>query len=1123
MAQLASASEPQVWLYLVVLSLALAGVGALLLRRWQSRRALEHRLSELAMLAGVGRAILDAQLDLNRLGEVVYRQASQIVPTSIFQLGLFDADRYRLLIWVMDGRARPPMEFRLTPDSPGIVGWMRESRRSLLVRDFESERDSLPAQPRYISPDPPRSAVFVPLLVGDSVLGAIAIQSRKPGAFTESHLRLLTIVANHAAAALDNGRLYEQARRRAAQLELLAEVSQQINAIQPLPSLYQQVVGLAADKFAHYSVSFFECHADTLTLSATTRPEWQSQVPALTMALGLGNGIAAESALTRRPVLRQELPEFPRDMVETGAMPGPQPELAVPVEIDGQVLGVLHAHSRDGATFDESMVAVFESLGAQMAIAILEARVYAAERRRAEQLAALARASSAVTSTLDMDDLLDELLDLLAEREFFGYQHVRIFLAQGGKLEYCAGAGKGAARCEAEGLTYELSGPGLIARTGRTRKPMLVGDVTVEPDYIAGPDFEDTRSEMTAPMVMGPRLIGVFDVQSDKSHAFTADDLQILQTLADTLAVAVRNARLFDAERRRRHLAETLREVSTALTSTLSLDDVLDLILDGLARVVAYDAASILLVNDARQLVLRASRGSPGSAAALGAPVDVQLFPTGEDHPETVVFSEVDHRGAYHDLLGLPDPHACLGAVLALRGEHLGYLAVDRAGQAEFAPEEAELIAAFASQASVAIENARLYTAQREETWVNTALLQVAEAVVGRPTLDDGLETVALLIPMLVGVGRVAIYQWDAETEKFYARRVRGLEREAAADLQRLAASAPDLGIDVLAGALAQAVDCDLPPQLAALFGTRAGMVWPLRARGELLGAVLADRADVFGRRVSIMNGIAHQLTMVMENALLAREVAQQQRTERELELARGIQASFLPKECPSVPGWDVSAYWQAARQVGGDFYDFFPLRTDDGRERWGIVIADVADKGVPAALYMALSRTLMRTVAINRVSPATTLTRVNQLILADTQSSQFVTMFYAVWEPDTGRVRYAVGGHNPPLWARADGAVRSLAGRGAALGVFDDAQYEEYEIEMAPGDVLLLYTDGVPDAINADDEDFGMDRTSEVVRQMRPESAQHIVDAIARSVQTHVGQREAFDDLTMVVLKRAS
>jgi sigma-B regulation protein RsbU (phosphoserine phosphatase) len=258
---------------------------------------------------------------------------------------------------------------------------------------------------------------------------------------------------------------------------------------------------------------------------------------------------------------------------------------------------------------------------------------------------------------------------------------------------------------------------------------------------------------------------------------------------------------------------------------------------------------------------------------------------------------------------------------------------------------------------------------------------------------------------------------------------------------------------------------------------------------------------------------------------LLLATINGHKQTEIQKELAGlPLELCMLPEACPVFPGWEVCSYWRVARRVGGDFYDFIPLITAPDRlEQWGVVIADVADKGVPAALYMALSRTLMRTVAINRVSPAATLTRVNQLILADTQSSQFVTMFYAVWEPDTGRVRYAVGGHNLPLWAGADGAVRSLVGRGAALGVFDDAQYEEYEIEMTPGDVLLLYTDGVPDAINADDEDFGMDRTSAVVQQMRPESAQHIVDAIARSVQAHVGQREAFDDLTMVVLKRAS
>jgi len=163
---------------------------------------------------------------------------------------------------------------------------------------------------------------------------------------------------------------------------------------------------------------------------------------------------------------------------------------------------------------------------------------------------------------------------------------------------------------------------------------------------------------------------------------------------------------------------------------------------------------------------------------------------------------------------------------------------------------------------------------------------------------------------------------------------------------------------------------------------------------------------NVLGRRLSILDGIAHQLSLAMENARLAREVALQQRLERDVEVARDIQASFLPEACPVVAGWEVCSYWQAARQVGGDFYDFIPLRPrEDGGERWGLVVADVADKGVPAALFMALSRTLMRTVAINRIAPATTLARLNELIFADAKTDLFVTFFYAVWEPDTGRL----------------------------------------------------------------------------------------------------------------------
>ncbi len=1264
--------------------LALGVVGFVLYRRWQSRRALVARLGDLSVLADVSRAILDAQLDLNRLAELVYQQAGQIVDTGIFQLGLFESDRYRFLIWIVDGQPRPLMEFRLTPDTMGIVGWMREHHRSLLVKDFEAEIDSLPARPRYISSDPPRSAVFVPLRAGDDVRGVIAIQSRRPNAFSEEDLRLLTILANLAAAALEKGRLYEQAQRRAAQLARLSEISQQLNVVQPRPALYRQVVELATDKFGPYSVSYFEMTRDEqLTLRATTRAEWLALTSPLTFPLGEGH--VGEAAQARRAVVVQELPDYAQ-AAEAGFPPSTA-ELAVPVEINDRMLGVLEVLNREG-TFDEIAVTIFRSLAAQLAVGILQGQTYAAEQHRAEQLATLAQVSRTVASRLELDDLFEEVLDLLEER--FGYKRAHIFLAHPDRLVFVAGLGRGAERWSSGDYHLPLDGPGLITRAARTRQIVRVNAVAAHPDYLTGFGLDDTQSEVAAPMVMAGRLLGVFDVQSELPNAFSADDEQIMQTLADTLAVAIRNARLFEAERRRRRLAEILREVSAALTATLHLDDVLDLILNGLDRVVSYDVASILLVNEPGEITLRAIRGLSDTQGLIGLQLDVRLFEPDESFPATLSFEEVDHQHEYHELLSLPDPHTCLGAVLALPNEHLGYLVADRAGAIDFAPEEKELIAAFASQAAVAIQNARLYTAQREqawmstalvqvaeatarstelndvletvvkltpmlvgvdrcavllaegesfavraydsldtaillpskstvtlpkrlmpdqwpglaeviatqapvvldpdqpmplelrplfvgvvillpllargrvegvlvvgqvpgevpfttdrirlisgianqtalaiesaqlyqslqeEAWVSTALLQVAEALAGQP-LETGLETVTRLTPMLVGIERLIIFQYESATESFRLGRVLGMDHLTAEELAEIAALAAYLKID--RGETRPLIEFEMPGPLARAFQAERGMAWPLRVGGDLLGALVVEQLPGLGRRLNILNGIAHQLAMAMENARLIQNLAHQQRLEHEMEVGRDIQASFLPEHCPQAPGWEIVALWQAARQVGGDFYDFIPLRPHDGSERWGIVIADVADKGVPAALFMALSRTLIRSIAIGRISPAATLTRVNELILSDARSEQFVTVFYGVWEPATGHFVYASAGHNPPLLVNAEGEVSKLLARGTALGVLEEVEYQEHELHLKPGEALFMYTDGVTDAVNQLMEEFSLIRAINVLRDTHTESASGILRALSLAIETHVGATEAFDDITMLVIKHS-
>ncbi len=1111
-----STSETLILIHVFLLGVALALGGLVLWRRQRSRRALVARVQELSLLADAGRAILDAPLDLEQLAEAVYRQASQIVDTNIFQLGLFDGDRYRLLVRVVDGVHQPPTEFRLTAESLGIVGWLRESRKSLLVRDFEAERDTLPARPRYLSDLPPKSGVFVPLLVGTTVLGAVTIQSWQRAAFSEDDLRLLTILANHAAAALEKGRLLEQARRRADQLQQLAEVTQQLDALQPLPDVYRQVVQLAAARFGAYDVSYFAAEGEALTLAATTRPEWRGAA----LILKLGQGVVGEAALAHRPVVRQELPEYSPGAPT--ALSSARPELAVPVEIDGRLLGVLNALSQLPAAFDEVAISLFKSLAAQMAITILEGQTYEAEQRRVKQLSAIGWVSRAVASMLEVDDLLEEVLDLMDER--FGYRRARIFLRQYDKLVYRAGMGHSAARRAMEGVEYSIDGPGLIARAARTRTAVLVNDVRTDPDYRPHPDLEDTRAELVVPLVLGDELVGVFDVQSERLQAFGEEDRQTVQTLADTLAVAVRNARLFETERRRRRLAETMRAVSTALTATLELGDVLDLILSGLASVVSYDTASVLLADEGGQVTLRATRGVPDADALNGRTLNIQLFPPGAVLPPTVSFEAVDESGEYHDLLGLEDPCMCLGAVLAVRGEHRGYLVVNRRSDRAFGRGETELISAFAAQAAVAIENARLYEAQQEEAWISTALLQVAEAMVGRPTLTEALETVARLTPLLVGVERVVIYQWVAAEACFRASEVMGLSSTAEQWVREILASAEELGIAVaVPPPVATAATVSLPAYLAEALGGPTGLVWPLYARGDVLGALVIEGEVDLGRRQSILDGIAHQLAMAMESARLTDELAEQQRLELELDVARDIQASFLPKACPQAPGWDICSYWRAARQVGGDFYDFIPLRASPGETRWGIVVADVAGKGVPAALFMAMSRTILRSAAASRISPAATLTRVNQLIVTEARSDLFVTIFYGVWEPQTGRFVYANAGHNEPLCVDRAGHIRPLAGHGVVLGALDEVEYAEHEMHLQPGDRLLLFTDGLTDAVNTAEEEFGLGRVQARLREAQAQgySAEATLNGLAAAVVDFAGAMGTFDDVTMVLIHR--
>lgn len=774
-------------------------------------------VSELALLNEVSRAIIRSELDVNALCELIYRETSKVVDTSSFHLGLFDpnSDRYTLVVRIQDRVRLAPLTVDL-PSGDGIVGWMRETGRALLVEDFASELDQLPARPRYQSDRPPRSGIYVPLIAGDTVLGSISIQSYRPNAFATDDMRLLSLIADQAAIAISKARAFDQARQRAVQLQAINAVSERITAILDLDELLSSVVGLIREYFNYHPVHIFTLEEDgTLTFRAST---------------------AENEGLER---VRE-----------------------------------IQRHTRSG----------------------------------------------------------------------------------------------------------------LIGAAVSQGQPILVNDVAHDERFVR--DDQHTMAELAVPLRFGDQSIGVLDVQSTQVGRFQESDLFVMRTLADQIAVA--------------------------------------------------------------------------------------------------------------------------------------------------------------------IESARAFTAQREEAWTLNALLQVAENTARAASLEDLLPIVVRLPPLLLGCDRCYCLLWNREQQTYTLAAAYGLGKGEHSGLigQTFDETAVPLLADVRRTLQPTIADNAHRPlaEAAPLFSTLGGnqlLALPLSARGAMLGVLIADYDSAIhqftNREMTLYIGMANQVAGALESALLAEEASKVARLEGELRVARDIQTALLPATTPSQPGWDIAADWRSARLVGGDFYDFWylpqlsaqpvssapnvvvdPSAAQAASRQLGFVIADVSDKGVPAAMFMALSRSLVRAAALDGSSPAVALTRANRWITRDSESAMFVTLFYGMLQLESGALCYTCAGHNPPLLFPADGRPPiELTTPGIALGVLEEISLTQRDVEIAPGDILVCYTDGVTEAIDINDEPFGVARLVEVVQAHREQSAAGIVQAINAALAQFTGGRPPFDDVTLVVLKR--
>ncbi|HUW12151.1 MAG TPA: GAF domain-containing protein [Anaerolineae bacterium] len=1008
------------------------------------------------------------------------------------------------------------------------------------------------------------------------------------------------------------------------------------------------------------------------------------------------------------------------------------PTLAVPLLAGDDVLGVLQVQRPGAGPFSERETQLLEGWGTLASIIVHSAQQLEAGSWQCEQLQLVREVSVQVASILDLDTLLDEIVHLLYQR--LGYPFVHLFTVDpvSRRIRYRAGVGLRSQAAQQHGLSYDLDdGEGVIPWVARHGETVLANDVAEEPRYRPSPlPPANTRSELAVPLIFGNQVLGVLDVQSDRLDAFSENDRFVIEALAASIAVAIRNADLYRSEQWRRRVGDSMQRVAGLLAEDVSIDQVLEAVLIELERNLPCDAAAIWLLHDG-ELCLSAARGFPEGLCIA----DV----SSEAHPWLSAALQGD-RPSVRDpgsppeplgaMMGFASDYSAIAAPLHSSDGQLGLLTMVHREPGRYGPESRMMTATFASYAAVAIENARLYQAAQEQAYVSTVLLQVAEATQSQTTLDEVLETIVRLTPMLTGVERCALLLWDEADEKFLPATSYGLSPEQQADFgNRIVglrcavafemlettrapifvpgvadelglpagdefgcgflspwlvpltahgavlgallvdyqgddadgASRGELGDSILAilrGIAYQAAAAvsntqllqerqeeayvsvallqvaqvvvsldvldDILEAIVHITSMLAGVKWcvifnwdaeqkvfqpaqayglpddgqkltsshlplplrryspeefpllamvresdslvsyppeasdvattlipadfaadfhllqgeeapsliavPLSVMGDVLGVMLVEESqDSHGahrlrdRRLELITGIARQAALAVQNDRLLQERAGLERLERELQLAHELQQTFLPERSPQLPGWDLAFAWQAAREVGGDFYDFLDL--EDGR--LGLAIADVADKGMPAALFMILTRTLLRAAALQDMSPASTLSRVNGLLLPDAhQESMFVTAAYAVLELESGRLVYASAGHNPALLLPLAGKPEWLRCKGAVLGVMESIDLQERSFVMEPGDHLVFYTDGVTEAFSPQGDIYGEERllaaAQAVAQADAGSSAQAMVEAILASVREFVGEGPVSDDLTLLVLHRS-
>lgn len=570
--------------------------------------------------------------------------------------------------------------------------------------------------------------------------------------------------------------------------------------------------------------------------------------------------------------------------------------------------------------------------------------------------------------------------------------------------------------------------------------------------------------------------------------------------------------------RERAELLDFLLEVTAAISATLDLDQLLANVADIVTQVIPHDLFAILLYSERRRgLTIRHARGHRDEVVknltiGLGEGI------TGIAAQSRTPILVGDVRSDPRYLNAVDAVRSELAVPMTARGKLVGVIDVQSTRENAYNEQDRALLMLIASRVAASLDNARLYRRVERQNRTLRTLAHLSQEFSSILDVDQLLGRIEKAIRTLINYDAFSLYLVDAERtllrHRFSARYDQRVELDnipmgkgltGAAALDRKPVRVEDTLTD--------------PRYVEGHPGIRSEVAVPLIVKDRVVGVMdlESERIGYFTEdHVRMLSLLAPQIAISIDNARLYEEIAHREhRMDQDLKAARRVQSLLLPEKAPEIHGLEIGLGLRPAHEISGDLYDFF----EHGDEYALVAFGDSSGKGAAAALYGALVSGLLRSMAPRRRGPAMLLQALNNALMERKVEAQYVTLLVGLWQARERTLTMANAGSIPPMICR-DGHILRPHVVGVPLGLLDARDYEEVVFEAKPGDVIVLYSDGVQDQQNLTEEEYGRSRLAQLIKQVSTLPAQEIVDAILADLQQYQQEGAIADDQTVIVMK---